>query len=442
MRRHCLIATGLVCFALCQMQFAPAAYYVTYLGVADPTDDVGSAACAVNASGQVAGYSTGSGGQANAFLWSAGGGFTSWGSGEAHGINSAGEVVGFINGNTDAFSWTSGGGVTILAKKAIGSTAAAYGVNDAGRIVGVSNSRAVRWANSTATPTNLLGFDEDSLGLGAYATNTSGQMAGYSAILGTNRAALWQAGGGVATNLGVLTSGSSSLAYGLNDAGQVVGYSTINGQTICHAVLFHPGTLNPTDLGTLQGSGNSYARGINAGGQVVGDSTTSDPVVPSHAFVWTDGAGMVDLNARVDTGGAWTIEKANAINGSGQIVGVASRVIGGGIDHREAFLLTPAILGDANLDKAIDGTDLNIVLSNYNQSVTQGIAGWKMGDFNYDGTVDGADLNAVLSNYNQHLGLGAAVPEPSTLLLAAAGLLGLLACPSRKRKGGERIDNL
>ena len=59
---------------------------------------------------------------------------------------------------------------------------------------------------------------------------------------------------------------------------------------------------------------------------------------------------------------------------------------------------------------------------------------WCQGDFNYDGTVNGADLNIVLSNYNQHLSVGAAVPEPSTLLLAAAGLAGLLAYAWRKRK--------
>ena len=59
--------------------------------------------------------------------------------------------------------------------------------------------------------------------------------------------------------------------------------------------------------------------------------------------------------------------------------------------------------------------------------------GWQ-GDFDGNGTVNGADLTTVLSNYNQHVSLGAAVPEPSTLLLAAAGLVGLLAYAWRKRK--------
>jgi autotransporter-associated beta strand protein len=88
------------------------------------------------------------------------------------------------------------------------------------------------------------------------------------------------------------------------------------------------------------------------------------------------------------------------------------------------------LYGDSNLDSTVDGTDLNAVLSNYNSTG----AVWSQGDFNYDGTVDGTDLNTALSNYNQHLSVGAAVPEPSMLLLAVVGLLGLLAYAGRKRK--------
>jgi hypothetical protein len=86
--------------------------------------------------------------------------------------------------------------------------------------------------------------------------------------------------------------------------------------------------------------------------------------------------------------------------------------------------------GDADLNGTVNGADLNVVLSNYNQTGDY----WYQGDFDYNGTVNGADLNIVLSNYNQHLSVGTAVPEPSTLLLAAAGLVGLLAYAWRKRK--------
>ena len=78
------------------------------------------------------------------------------------------------------------------------------------------------------------------------------------------------------------------------------------------------------------------------------------------------------------------------------------------------------LYGDANLDGTVNGGDLNTVLSNFNQT---GMT-WAQGDFDYDTTVNGADLNAVLSNFNQHVNVTGAVPEPSSLLLLAAGLAG------------------
>jgi autotransporter-associated beta strand protein len=107
--------------------------------------------------------------------------------------------------------------------------------------------------------------------------------------------------------------------------------------------------------------------------------------------------------------------------------------------------------GDANLDGSVDFTDLSLVLASYD---TSGV--WTTGDFTYDGQVDFSDLSLVLANYDTGLGdPGAAVngahldaravaaleahgfqvvPEPGTLALLAAGLIGLLAYAWRKRK--------
>lgn len=84
------------------------------------------------------------------------------------------------------------------------------------------------------------------------------------------------------------------------------------------------------------------------------------------------------------------------------------------------YVVPPAMLlpGDANGDGSVNGTDLNVVLSNYNQTG----ADWIQGDFNRDGSVNGTDLNTLLSHYNQTLGAStAAVPEPSGIVLMLVG---------------------
>jgi probable HAF family extracellular repeat protein len=55
-----------------------------------------------------------------------------------------------------------------------------------------------------------------------------------------------------------------------------------------------------------------------------------------HAIVWSETAGMQDLNNLIPANSGWTLEFAFAINDSGQITGRGSI---NGQDH--AFLLTP-----------------------------------------------------------------------------------------------------
>jgi hypothetical protein len=96
--------------------------------------------------------------------------------------------------------------------------------------------------------------------------------------------------------------------------------------------------------------------------------------------------------------------------------------------------LKPEIAGDANLDGTVDINDLTIVLANYGQT---GMT-WTQGEFTGDGTVDINDLTIVLAHYGQTAASSAAgtaaVPEPSTIAIAAAALLGLLAWAWRRRR--------
>ncbi len=108
----------------------------------------------------------------------------------------------------------------------------------------------------------------------------------------------------------------------------------------------------------------------------------------------------------------------------------AGKALGWNDNNSNQITVAYTVYGDANLDGAVNGADLGAVLANFGS--TSG--SWYMGDFNYDGSVNGADLGVVLANFGQHVSVTAAVPEPSTLLLSAAGLVSLLAYAWRKRK--------
>ena len=112
-----------------------------------------------------------------------------------------------------------------------------------------------------------------------------------------------------------------------------------------------------------------------------------------------------------------------------------------------------ALYGDANLDGKVDVMDLAILAANYRKQVT---GGWSIGDFNGDGVVDVKDLALLAANYRHSLGSTIArgrfdgldaeaiellslagvtvVPEPGTLVMLAAALIGALANTWRKRR--------
>jgi autotransporter-associated beta strand protein len=109
------------------------------------------------------------------------------------------------------------------------------------------------------------------------------------------------------------------------------------------------------------------------------------------------------------------------------------------------------LLGDANLDGLVNGSDFNILAANFNQSIT----GWDQGDFNYDGLVNASDFNVLAANFNQGVSIGSvsggdlaaldafavanglslptsSVPEPASMGLLAMGAIGILVRRRRR----------
>ena len=78
--------------------------------------------------------------------------------------------------------------------------------------------------------------------------------------------------------------------------------------------------------------------------------------------------------------------------------------------------------GDANLDDEVNFADFLVLSENFGQD-----GAWREGDFDGDGTVGFPDFLALAENFGRSVpSAAAAVPEPTGMLMAAFGILGLI----------------
>ena len=102
------------------------------------------------------------------------------------------------------------------------------------------------------------------------------------------------------------------------------------------------------------------------------------------------------------------------------------------------FVPGPPLLGDANLDGKIDGSDYSIIDNTYlnehfvNGVATNPIGGYKNGDFNLDGVVDGTDYTLIDNGFNVQTpspsaavsaSVAGSVPEPISLAMTSVSLI-------------------
>ena len=217
MFRRCqlvFVALGLICTAGEQKTWGGVAYTITDLGALGPAGS-SSAGYAVNAAGQVAGWTNASAdsGVRQAFLYS-------------------------------------GGTMTDLGTLG-GSNSYGYGINDSGQVVGNSTTSAARDSRlplqqrDDGRPGNARRREQLRRG-------RQRQRAGCGLRLPQQRRRCpFLYSGGTMINLGTFGDNEGGTAWDVNSSGQVVGY-VYNSANYLHAFLYSGGTM--TDLGTLGGS--------------------------------------------------------------------------------------------------------------------------------------------------------------------------------------------
>jgi len=161
-----------------------------------------------------------------------------------------------------------------------------------------------------------------------------------------------------------------------------------------------------------------------------------------------NGTGIISSSAQIPTNGLkYGIGWADGGDGTGHVVGLSN----GQIELRYT------LLGDANLDGTVNGSDFSILAANFGLGVTN----WDQGNFLYGSSVNGSDFSALAANFGQgdsgaDMSITQAdiqaldafaianglpvptinvVPEPASAGLLAGGVLGILA---RRRRGSSR----
>ena len=301
------------------------------------------------------------------------------GSSGGYGINNSGQVVGQSGVWGPAVLYSGG------MKHPVAAVGNGLDINENGQIVGaVGFSTPFLYSGGILKELYFPGTTN--YGGAARAINNNGDVVGEAygtdAANATIGGAFLYSGGAMQ-----LLGATNSRANDINDNGQIVG-SFANGFLYSNGVSSNPGTLP----GALGYEGLS----INEAGDIAGRAVF--PGFVDHAFAYIDGV-MHDLGPG----------QANGINESGQVVG--SLLVGS--SAYRAFLYSSGALYD---------------LSDLHDSPFPLRLSWASA-INDVGQITGVAQIDIFCTF-----LLTPVPEPSSLVLAALGLIGLVAWGWRRTR--------
>jgi probable HAF family extracellular repeat protein len=177
-------------------------------------------------------------------------------------------------------------------------------------------------------------------------------------------------------------------------------------------------TRVPTGSNPQNATGEATVLAVNSGGVAVGNDNLSNfPSTSWYACVF-QGGNAVTLGSFPNTQSE--LDSATGINDSGVVVGYAEY----GSSGTHAFIWD-SVHGFRDMNTVFGPTGYNIIPT-----------GWTL--YSAASIDDNGDIaGEAVTSGGEYLGFvitAPAVPEPSTLLLAAAGLVGLLTYAWRKRK--------
>jgi hypothetical protein len=241
-----------------------------------------------------------------------------------------------------------------------------------------------------------------------------------SAASTINAATITQTGG--TSNLGAL-SGAGNVLLGSSSG-------VLAGMTVS-SLSQHSLTILSTGTFTLQGGGSSNTvNQLSISGQgefdltnghfFINYGTGADPAASVRQYLtsgynagtWNGPGGIISSTAASAPG--YGIGYADSAD-SGNPAGLSSGQI------EVAFTL----LGDADLNRTVNGIDFGILAANFNKTVSR----WDQGDFDYNNIVNGLDFTALAANFNKAASGaavgGSALSDPALVAFAEAN--GLMA---------------
>jgi autotransporter-associated beta strand protein len=248
------------------------------------------------------------------------------------------------------------------------------------------------------------------------------------------------------------TSGSiGSLSIG-NNAQVSVLASSSDGVT-------NHGVLTVTGL-TLSGTANAWTGKLDLSNNALDVQNGNLTLITNQLKEgyangsWQGSGGIVSSAAAADATHLTalgvilnTVDGTTPLYGSGTAMGLFSGISPAATD----VLIKYTYYGDTDLSGVVDGSDYsridNAFEKNLSASLGSQLTGWFNGDFNYDGVIDGSDYTLIDNAFNSQgaslsatvaalptaqIGGTSAVPEPASVGLITATMLGLLSRRRRK----------